>query len=659
MSRTKLPGPACATCRAKSRRCDRARPACGRCVSKNLECGGYPEKYRFCGLASRGKWKNRQAPIVGDTPKTSHVKAKGRSQRAGDNIPISLETDDMESDKAELGLDRHGPELIVCTEHPSTLSSHHQSTNELLRSRWLPVERHSPQVSIPGTRLSNSPISVGMASVSASSSVSTIDHTALEALLTQHTHEFLLTKALPESTGTARDDALVRDQINILLSHYDSVICPHQIQQFPNDATNPYRAFILPLAYEQFGLLYAVLGLAANHLGHLNSDKYLLDTVAVEYRSRALKALSDAISKGILGKLGPSERDSIFAIIQMLLLHDISESGISEHGIHISGAVSICCRAIAEHGLSKQNDSRSIFFLGNLVWLDIIRAFAHPERLCFPTDVREFIIALSDNKLEMVNGCPREIMLLMGEALDRAKAYAEWKIGHMEYSQAIRAIIRKLYSWNSSRVAYPTNDPLWLNVAETFRHACILRSLRLLDDTQPAEDPEIQESVTAILDAASVIPGDNALIELLIMPLFMAGADSLSPHSRHYVLLRFVEIKARGEMSIQSPRDLLHRVWEARSKRPEHDRTNVPWMIYNEHTPTDPNVIFNMDFFASLGTLDSVPESWVEWVNGAVEAHVGAEQDIVSDRNQAGIKNNEVEIEKSPSSNLKVDPVVN
>ncbi|EHK19371.1 uncharacterized protein TRIVIDRAFT_125946, partial [Trichoderma virens Gv29-8] len=513
-------GPACATCRAKSRRCDRARPACGRCVSKNLECGGYPEKYRFCGLASRGKWKNRQAPIVGDTPKTSHVKAKG-----------------------------------LCTEHPSTLSSHHQSTNELLRSRWLP------------------------------------------ALLTQHTHEFLLTKALPESTGTARDDALVRDQINILLSHYDSVICPHQIQQFPNDATNPYRAFILPLAYEQFGLLYAVLGLAANHLGHLNSDKYLLDTVAVEYRSRALKALSDAISKGILGKLGPSERDSIFAMIQMLLLHDISESGISEHGIHISGAVSICCRAIAEHGLSKQNDSRSIFFLGNLVWLapsltllwltsanadrlDIIRAFAHPERLCFPTDVREFIIELSDNKLEMVNGCPREIMLLMGEALDRAKAYAEWKIGHMEYSQAIRAIIRKLYSWNSSRVAYPTNDPLWLNVAETFRHACILRSLRLLDDTQPAEDPEIQESVTAILDAASAIPGDNALIELLIMPLFMAGADSLSPHSRHYVLLRFVEIKARGEMSIQSPRDLLHRVWEARSKRPKHDRTNVPWMIY-------------------------------------------------------------------------------
>lgn len=193
-------------------------------MSKDLECGGYPEKYRFCGLASRGKWKNRQAPIVGDTPETSHVKAKGRSQRRRSNIPISLETDDMESDRAELGLDGHGPELTVHTEHASTLPSDHQPANEPLQPRWLPVERHSSQASTPGARLGNSPISVGMASVSASSSVSTIDHTALEALLTQHAHEFLLTEALPESPGAARDEAFVRDQIEMLLSHCE--LCP-------------------------------------------------------------------------------------------------------------------------------------------------------------------------------------------------------------------------------------------------------------------------------------------------------------------------------------------------------------------------------------------------------------------------------------------------
>jgi hypothetical protein len=53
---------ACAMCRKTSRRCDRSIPICGRCTEKGLECGGYPEKFRFCGLASRGKWKNRDAP---------------------------------------------------------------------------------------------------------------------------------------------------------------------------------------------------------------------------------------------------------------------------------------------------------------------------------------------------------------------------------------------------------------------------------------------------------------------------------------------------------------------------------------------------------------------------------------------------------------------
>ncbi|KAJ5166699.1 fungal-specific transcription factor domain-containing protein [Penicillium canariense] len=53
---------ACLTCRQKSRRCDRARPMCKRCISRGLQCGGYPDKFRFCGIASRGKWKNRDAP---------------------------------------------------------------------------------------------------------------------------------------------------------------------------------------------------------------------------------------------------------------------------------------------------------------------------------------------------------------------------------------------------------------------------------------------------------------------------------------------------------------------------------------------------------------------------------------------------------------------
>lgn len=57
-----ISGPACITCREKCRKCDRTKPICQRCKSKGLECKGYPEKFRFAGLATRGRWKSRAVP---------------------------------------------------------------------------------------------------------------------------------------------------------------------------------------------------------------------------------------------------------------------------------------------------------------------------------------------------------------------------------------------------------------------------------------------------------------------------------------------------------------------------------------------------------------------------------------------------------------------
>jgi hypothetical protein len=66
-------GPACKTCREKCRKCDRGRPKCQRCISKGLECGGYPDQYRFCGIASRGRWKGARVPTPRNTKAKSTV----------------------------------------------------------------------------------------------------------------------------------------------------------------------------------------------------------------------------------------------------------------------------------------------------------------------------------------------------------------------------------------------------------------------------------------------------------------------------------------------------------------------------------------------------------------------------------------------------------
>ena len=141
----------------------------------------------------------------------------------------------------------------------------------------------------------------------------------------------------------------------------------------------------------------------------------------------------------------------------------------------------------------------------------------------------------------------------------------------------LEAARQSLYSWRTTRFLYPSNDSRWLAVAEAFRHACILHTSRLLDATQPAEAPVIQQSVTAILDAAAEIPPDCYLIELLVMPLFIAGADTLSAHARHYVLLRLEHVKCRAGFGNSLTNSLLKSVWDARANQPKKDHKNISW----------------------------------------------------------------------------------
>ncbi|PLB47495.1 hypothetical protein P170DRAFT_193531 [Aspergillus steynii IBT 23096] len=488
-------GPACLTCREKCRKCDRARPACNRCITKGLDCGGYPEQFRFCGIASRGKWKGAQLPVGGRSARASSSRVA--RQPAQDSPTTELLSADTPK-SAELT--QASPTLVKPIESPENPS------DEIVRI-------------------------LGLA------------------------------------------------ETETLLSHYDSFICPHQISEIGDDMDNPYRSYILPLARQQIGLLYAVLGLSASHLGKLTDNATLHDTTAVEYRLRAIRALSKEIRRSQSETLLEVEQDAVLAIIQILLLHDISETGVSTHGIHITGAMSVCKRLLIADGLSG-NRQRAVFFLGNLAWLDIIRAFAGAERLCFSQDIREMVAFASDRKFELVNGCPRDIFLIIGGVLEKAKEYTLGWLTWDEFQIALLLAKHKLYSWDQKSFAVPTADPRWPTVAEVFRFACILRILRLLDPYQPASAPEIQDCVTKILDATAKVPADCSIIELLIMPLFMAGADTLVPHSQYYVMSRLNEIERRSEFRNPVPMDLLRKVWDARAIQSPDDERNISWMEF-------------------------------------------------------------------------------
>lgn len=93
------------------------------------------------------------------------------------------------------------------------------------------------------------------------------------------------------------------------------------------DTNNPYRSYVLPLAYEQLGVLYAVLGLSACHRA-LTIGEDDLREVADEYRLRCINCLIHTIQNVISPQSHENERDGLFATIQLLLLHDVSTPGL-------------------------------------------------------------------------------------------------------------------------------------------------------------------------------------------------------------------------------------------------------------------------------------------------------------------------------------------
>lgn len=187
------------------------------------------------------------------------------------------------------------------------------------------------------------------------------------------------------------------------------------------------------------------------------------------------------------------------------------------------------------------------------------------------------VASASGDRFELVNGCPREIFLVIGRVLDKAKEYKSGWTTDDDFRSTLLLATRDLYSWNPRDKTYPSADPRWLKVAVAFQFACILHVHRLLDPLRPARSPEIQEAVAKILDSTADIPADCSLIELLILPLFMAGADSLSPHSQYYVLARYREIERRSEMRNPVPTDLLKQLWAARSAQAPGHEENISW----------------------------------------------------------------------------------
>ncbi|KAK7214975.1 hypothetical protein V2G26_002978 [Clonostachys chloroleuca] len=106
--------PDCRTCRRRRIRCDRQRPSCLKCVSRDLSCPGYGRRIQWVnGVASRGRLKGHPTPNPDhqdDTPESEHVNSAATSS-PGDGQVTDQHIQDVEPGAVVLFQPRRIPEL--------------------------------------------------------------------------------------------------------------------------------------------------------------------------------------------------------------------------------------------------------------------------------------------------------------------------------------------------------------------------------------------------------------------------------------------------------------------------------------------------------------------------------------------------------------------
>ena len=212
--------------------------------------------------------------------------------------------------------------------------------------------------------------------------------------------------------------------------------------------------------------------------------------------------------------------------------------------------------------------------------MDVLRGFSGAEKLAYSSNVWEFILNSETFSLEMFVGCPVEIFSHVGNVLSAAKEHMNKTICRHDFQDVLDESERILRRWDVDASSYPTPNPQWKLLAEAYRQAGLLRVLRFPNPMEvPCEDPRIQDAVITILDISAQIPAESPFYKRLLFPLFLAGADTSSPHQKHYVRLCIDAIKSSTGFQHQAMMGLLDKVWTERIEMTQ-GWNNVPWMEY-------------------------------------------------------------------------------
>ena len=88
--------------------------------------------------------------------------------------------------------------------------------------------------------------------------------------------------------------------------------------------SNPFREYVLSLAYQHQGVLHALLGLSSSHMHNIGLyNNQGLESLSMGYRLSATRSVTSLAQKEEMAGLTHFEEEYLMAMVLLLVLHDV------------------------------------------------------------------------------------------------------------------------------------------------------------------------------------------------------------------------------------------------------------------------------------------------------------------------------------------------
>ncbi|KAH6644091.1 fungal-specific transcription factor domain-containing protein [Boeremia exigua] len=578
----------CVTCKSRRVKCDETKPACNQCARRRIECGGYRMDVRF--KTAREPKKNsaivkspRQYTFPASRPRTAS--GGSRKSQIGDIAAIPI-IDPGGADEFQLQTasgPSHSEGMMDLTFlDPEMLTSRSLPTPQSLELLEVGLHTSPPFLQPDNVLNPDFPLQdLGQLSAEVNAQSYTHDYGPpfwnINYFLEDYVNSLSTTPIMPAELGLSLGESVEDDAVNPQVSANErekidmlflKTTC-HNLSIEEDSEKNPWKTVIWPMARQYPALYHALAALTCFHTSKAQPQ---LRTDGQRHLHTSAHLLSEGINKSEI------PLDAALAATLALGFAETWDSESATTGMtHITGA-GILLQQMLENRISgaytQQEEARLEFLYNTWTYMDVIARFTCLD-LCPP--VPESLVAatvgrldFSTSKLDPLMGyCTSffPIMRRVADLLCKVRVRNAYRNSPAIISQALE-LKRIIEDWAPPVDLETVEDHSQLmtdaiQTAEAYRWS----TLSLLYQTVPElpNQTSYGELAQKILVYLATIPLSSPTIIVHILPLIIAGNDSVEAEDRDFVRDRWKAMSKRLVTGIvERALEITEEVWKRR-----------------------------------------------------------------------------------------------